>query len=94
MEDKKYIFKLFLAGLGPEDQHKIIRLKKMLNSEFGDDFNLEVVNVLERPELAEGKKIIATPSLIRESPPPEEKTVINLNAEKEVSSKLKKLHND
>ena len=94
MEGKKYIFKLFLAGLGPEDQQKIVRLKKLLCSEFGDDFSLEVVNVLKHPELAESKKIIATPSLIRELPLPEERSVINLNAENALPSKLKKPDNE
>lgn len=94
MEDKKYIFKLFIAGLGPDEQHKIVRLKKLLKSEFGDNFSLEVINVLEHPELAESKKIIATPSLIRESPGPEEKSVINLNEEKALPSKLMKLNNE
>lgn len=88
MEDKIYVFKLFIAGLGPEDQQKIVRLKKALKSEFSDDFSLEVIDVLEHPELAESKNIIATPSLMRESPGYEGMSVINLNAEKGLPSKL------
>lgn len=88
MEDKKYVFKLFIAGIGPDDQRKIVQLKKMLKSELSDDFSLDVINVLVHPELAESKEIIATPSLVRESPGPEGMSVINLNAEKGLPSKL------
>ncbi len=93
--DKKYIFKLFLAGLGPEDQTKIVNLKKILKSTFEDDFNLEVVNVLENPELAESQEIVATPTMIRETPVPVQKSMINLRkSDDEISSEIAAMKED
>ncbi len=94
MVNEKYIFKLFLAGLGPDDQQKIVRLKKVLKSEFDENFSLNVINVLEHPELAESKKIVATPSLIKESPDPAKQSIINLDDENTLPSKLRKMNGE
>lgn len=93
MGDKSlYVFKLFVAGIGPEDQEKIVRLKKILKKEFGDKFNLVVVDLLENPEEAVNEEVVATPTMIRATPAPAKKTIISMegNIEK-ISAEIHKL---
>lgn len=46
-------------------------------------FKIEVIDILEHPELAENEKILATPTVIKELPPPMRRVIGDLsNAEK------------
>ena len=62
--------KLYVTGLTSRSQTAIANLKEICQSEFGDSFRLDIIDVLEHPELAEKEKILATPSLLKSLPPP------------------------
>ena len=49
-----------------------------------DDFHLEVVDVHQQPERAEHHRILATPTLIRELPPPVRRLIGDLSRQREV----------
>jgi len=91
---KKYTFVLYTAGLNPEDQQKICNLKKILQSEFGDNFLLEVVNVLENPDLTERQRILATPTIVRENPAPAQRCIIDLTNKEKLSDKVKSMNEE
>jgi circadian clock protein KaiB len=68
-----YTFKLFLyltAPEHPETAESIQILKEFLTEKFPRSFELQIVNVLKNPELATKENVFATPTLIREAPPP------------------------
>lgn len=75
---QKYILKLFIAGLSPDSQDMILNLKETLRQELKDSYSLEVIDVLERPELAVDEKILATPTVVRLLPAPVKKFVLDL----------------
>lgn len=67
----KYIFKLYIAGHTPRSQSAIVNLRRICEELFPNGaYELAVIDVLEHPELAEAAKILATPTLIKELPPP------------------------
>jgi circadian clock protein KaiB len=46
---------------------------------LGNNYELVIVDILERPQLAEEQKILATPTLIRESPLPVRRVIGDLS---------------
>jgi circadian clock protein KaiB len=48
----------------------LVQLRKLCDEQFPDDYELEVVDVLERPEEAAAHRILATPTVERVLPHP------------------------
>jgi circadian clock protein KaiB len=67
---ERYVLKLYIAGISQEITQMIDRLQQVCDDEFSGCYKLVVVDVLSDPEQAEQDRIIATPSLIKELPPP------------------------
>lgn len=74
-----YVLKLYVTGQTPRTRQAISILHEIIESELADDYELTVINVLERPKLAEDEKILATPTLVRELPPPLRRVVGDLS---------------
>lgn len=65
-----YSFRLFVTGASPRSQQAAANLRSLCAAALQHRFQIDVVDVLERPELAEEERIIATPTVLRLSPPP------------------------
>ena len=57
----------------------IANLKTFCDQEPSQSFNIEVIDVTKSPEIAEAKKILITPTLIKELPKPEERIIGDLS---------------
>jgi circadian clock protein KaiB len=66
----KYLLKLYITGQTPRSQRAIANLRRICDEELDRDYQMVVIDVLERPQLAEDERILATPTLIKELPPP------------------------
>ena len=67
----KYILKLYVTGQTVNSQKAIENLKNILNElSLKGKYELEIIDILEHPQLAEEEKILATPVLIKKIPPP------------------------
>ena len=66
----KYLIKLYVTGQTPRSQRAILNLKRMCEEELRSEYELVVIDVLERPQLAEDEKILATPTVVKELPLP------------------------
>ena len=81
----KYELKLYIVGHALSSQRAIVNLNTILNeSGLEGKCNLEIIDISENPQLAEEEKIIATPVLIRKSPPPARKIVGDLGDKEKV----------
>jgi circadian clock protein KaiB len=67
--ETRYRFRLFVAGDGPRSHQAIDNLHR-LSEELRLDAEIEVVDVLTSPDVAEAERILTTPTLIRERPAP------------------------
>jgi circadian clock protein KaiB len=72
-------FKIFVTGASLRSQRASANLRSLCAAALAEDFEIEVVDVLERPELAEKERIIATPTVLRLSPPPQRRVVGDLS---------------
>jgi circadian clock protein KaiB len=74
-----YVLKLYIAGRTPRTEQAISMIRAICEKELAGEYELAVIDVLERPQLAENEKIIATPTLVRELPPPLRRVVGDLS---------------
>jgi circadian clock protein KaiB len=74
----KYVLKLYITGQTPRSERAIANLRDICEAEFEGRYELTIVDVLERPQLAEDDKILATPTLIKVSPPPARRVIGDL----------------
>lgn len=83
----KYVLKVFITGESLYTQALIKDLLDIFPPEF-KDYELEVIDVLNYPDLAEANKIIATPTVIKEYPPPVRRVIGDLSNKSKVVSGL------
>ncbi|MDZ3836414.1 MAG: circadian clock protein KaiB [Rhodospirillales bacterium] len=75
----QFVLKLYIAGRTPRTESAISSLKEICERDFSGLYELAVIDVLERPQLAENEKILATPTLVKELPPPLRRVVGDLS---------------
>ena len=65
-----YVLKLYVAGQSPKSVNAIANMKKICEEELQGHYDLEVIDLYQKPQLAQGEQIIAVPTLIKKLPPP------------------------
>ena len=80
----RYRLKLYLTGRTPRSQQAIDNLRGLMEEQFAEQYELEVIDVLEHPQLAEDDKILATPTVVRELPEPVRRVVGDLSSRDQV----------
>jgi circadian clock protein KaiB len=71
--------RLYIAGMSPNSVAAIANLKKICEDQLKGKYRIEVIDLLEKPQLAKGDQIIAIPTLVRRLPPPVKKIIGNLS---------------
>jgi len=74
-----FILRLYIAGQTPNSVAAITNLKRICEDKLKGKYRIEVVDLLEKPQLAKGDQIIAIPTLVRRLPPPVKKIIGNLS---------------
>lgn len=78
-----WILRLYIAGQTPKSLAATSNLHRICEEHLAGKFQIEVIDLLENPQLAEGDKIIAIPTLVRKLPEPIRKVIGDLsNTEK------------
>ena len=75
----KYLLKLYIVGQTPRSQRAITNLRRICENVMPDQYELVIIDVLDRPQLAEDEKILATPTLVKELPPPVRRIIGDLS---------------
>jgi circadian clock protein KaiB len=81
---EKIVFRLYIAGEAPNSLRAITNLDRLCQEYFRDNFELEIIDVLEEPMKAISEKILATPTLIKLSPQPTRRIIGNLSEKEKV----------
>ena len=68
-----------MTGNTPRAQNAIANLRRICDEQLRGEYELEIIDVLEHPELAESDKILATPTLIKQLPPPLRRVIGDLS---------------
>ncbi len=83
-----YEFRLYITGRTPKSVEVIEQLEQLLEDALDGHYNLEVINIIEGPELAENAKILATPTLEKVAPEPTRKIIGDFSDKETVLSAL------
>ena len=74
-----YLLKLYVTGTSPRTRQAIENLQRICEQELKGRFRLDIVDVLEHPQAAEDDRILATPTLIKQLPPPLRRVIGDLS---------------
>ena len=80
---ENWLLRLYIAGQTPKSLAALSNLNRICEQHLAGKFEIEVIDLLRTPELAEADKIIAIPTLVRRLPEPLRKIIGDLsNTEK------------
>jgi len=71
--------KLYIAGQTPRSMTALANLKKIVDDHLGGQYQIEVIDLLENPQLAKGDQILAVPTLVKDLPLPVRKIIGDLS---------------
>jgi len=76
--------RLYVAGQTPKSVAALANLRKHCEQHLKGRYQLEVIDLLQHPQLAEGDQILAIPTLVRKVPEPIRKIIGDLSNEEKV----------
>ena len=71
--------RLYVAGQTPKSIAAFANLKRLCETHLAGRYNIEVIDLLENPQLARGDHIVAIPTLVRKLPEPMRKIIGDLS---------------
>jgi circadian clock protein KaiB len=71
--------RLYVAGQTPKSLAALSNLKRICSNHLNGRFEIEVIDLLKTPHLAQGDQILAIPTLVRSLPPPIRKIIGDLS---------------
>ena len=74
-----YVLRLYVAGQTPKSLAALANLKKICEEYLAGRYQIQVVDLLENPQLARGDQILAIPTLVRKLPLPVRKIIGDLS---------------
>ncbi|MXV14255.1 circadian clock KaiB family protein [Hufsiella ginkgonis] len=81
---KQWELRLYIAGKTLKSMTALANLKKYCEEHLKGRYRIEVIDLIEQPQLAEGDQIFAIPTLVRKVPEPIRKIIGDLSNEEKV----------
>ena len=76
---KIWQLRLYVAGQTPRSLAAFSNLKKICENHLKNRYRIEVIDLLEQPQLSRGDQILAIPTLVRKLPQPVRKIIGDLS---------------
>jgi circadian clock protein KaiB len=81
--DDLWTLRLYIAGDSPKSRTALTNLQRLCDTHLKGKYQIEVIDLKTRPELAKADQILALPTLIRKVPEPMKRLIGDLsNAER------------
>ena len=84
-----YVFRLFVSGQTSKSTRAINNIKRICEAYFPGQYQLDVVDVYQQPQLARSEQIIALPTLLKKAPGKLKRILGDLANSAEFVAKLK-----
>jgi circadian clock protein KaiB len=81
---KEYVLRLYVTGSTPRSTLAIQNLKAICEEHLHGRYELQVIDVYQRPSLAKDERIVATPTLVKVLPAPLRRLIGDLSNEERV----------
>ena len=79
-DDEFWRFKLYVAGQSPKSLAAFANLKKLCEQHLKGKYEIDVIDLLQHPELALSDEIVAIPTLVRKLPEPVRRIIGDLSS--------------
>ena len=66
----KYVLRLYIAGTTPRSTRAVANIRDICERNLNGRYELEVIDIYQKPTLAKGEQIIAAPTLVKHLPLP------------------------
>ncbi len=84
---ESYVFRLYITGASPNSSRAITNLKAFLEKYLLTNYDLQIIDVYQQPQIAQTVDIIALPLLVKKFPLPERRMIGDMsNSEKILKS--------
>ncbi len=74
-----YELRLYVAGQTPKSLVAFANLSKICEEHLAGKYRIEVIDLLQNPQLAKGDQILAIPTLVRKLPEPVRRIIGDLS---------------
>jgi circadian clock protein KaiB len=81
---EQWELRLYVAGQTPKSVTAFANLKKLCEEHLHGQYRIEIVDLLQHPELAKQDQILAIPTLVRKLPPPIRQIIGDLSNQEKV----------
>ena len=78
-EDGVWRLRLYVAGQTPKSLTAFANLKRLCEEHLSGRYEIEVIDLVENPQLAQGDQILAVPTLVRKLPAPLKRIIGSLS---------------
>jgi circadian clock protein KaiB len=78
-QNKQWQLRLYVAGQTPKCLTAFANLKRLCEEHMDGNYHIEIVDLLQHPQLAKGDQILAIPTLVRKLPEPVRKIIGDLS---------------
>jgi circadian clock protein KaiB len=78
-ESGRFVLRLYIAGQTPKCVRAFTNLKQICEEHLANRYRIEIIDLLENPQLARGDQILAVPTLVRQLPEPVKKIIGDLS---------------
>ena len=79
MADEIFELRLYVAGQTPKAIRAFANLQRICDEHLEGRYRIEVIDLLENPQLGRGDQILALPTLVRRLPQPIKKIIGDLS---------------
>ena len=83
-DPRAYVLRLYVAGQTPKSVLAFNNLKQICEEHLQGRYEIEIIDLLENPQLAAGDQILAVPTLVRRLPEPIKKIIGDLSNKERV----------
>lgn len=79
VQAERFVLRLYIAGQTPKCVRAFTNLKQICEEHLADRYRIEIIDLLQNPQLARGDQILAVPTLVRQLPEPVKKIIGDLS---------------
>ena len=75
----QYDLRLYVAGQTPRSLQALSNLKRICEEHLAGQYKIQIIDLLEQPQMAAGDQILAIPTLVKTIPKPARKIIGDLS---------------
>ena len=84
LKQARHVLRLYVAGMTPRSADAIRRVTGLCEKHLSGRYELEIVDIYQKPALMKGEQIVAVPTLIRRLPLPLRRFIGTMQSEEKL----------